>query len=228
MMLTLCSSNSLHHLVERAGAVLQRDPQPRQAARAGEVAQQHVGEQARVDVAAAQHEAELACPRTARGAPAPRRAPPRPRPRPRSFRSAAAGDRVFERGFARPAGCRRPRSAITCEVNSPGSLTAMPSASVSPPHGRSCAVDLLVHRREQRGLDADDLDRAAGSLRAWPRSPCPRSARRRRSAPPACRSRARRRAFRAPPCPARRRRADRRTDGRRSARARFSSWRAWA
>ena len=45
----------LHHLEQCAGAVLQPDAQPRDAARAREVAQQHIGEQARVDIAAGQH-----------------------------------------------------------------------------------------------------------------------------------------------------------------------------
>src|SRR5687768_14399818 len=39
----------LHHLIERTGAVLQGDAQPRKTARAGKIAQQHVGEQASVD-----------------------------------------------------------------------------------------------------------------------------------------------------------------------------------
>ena len=49
-----------HHLVERTRPVLQRDPEPREAARAGKVAQQDIGEQARVDIPAAQHEADIA------------------------------------------------------------------------------------------------------------------------------------------------------------------------
>jgi hypothetical protein len=55
----LCASNSCITLSSAPGTVLQRDPQPREPARAGEVAQQHVGEQPRVDVAAGQHEADL-------------------------------------------------------------------------------------------------------------------------------------------------------------------------
>src|SRR5690242_17655748 len=44
-------------IVERAGLILQTDAQTREPARAGEIAQQHVGEQAGVDIAAAQHDA---------------------------------------------------------------------------------------------------------------------------------------------------------------------------
>ena len=43
---------------ERAGAVLQANAQAREPARAGQIAEQDVGEQARVDIAAAQDQAD--------------------------------------------------------------------------------------------------------------------------------------------------------------------------
>ena len=46
------------------------------------------------------------------------------------------------------------------QVISPGSLTAMPSASVSPAHGRSVPLMRLYIDGIQLGLDADHLDRA--------------------------------------------------------------------
>src|SRR3546814_10070180 len=52
----VCSSD----LEQRAGPVLQADAQPRDAARSREVAQEHVREQPRVDIAAGEHESDLA------------------------------------------------------------------------------------------------------------------------------------------------------------------------
>jgi len=45
-----------HDAEQRAGPVLQHDLQPREAARTREVAQQHIGQQASVDIAATQHQ----------------------------------------------------------------------------------------------------------------------------------------------------------------------------
>ena len=74
------------------------------------------------------------------------------------------------------------------------------------------AVDGRVERR----LDADDLD--PGLAPPWPRWPCRRSGRRRRSAPPAPRGRVPPPASPAPACPGPRSPPRRRTGGRRSGR----------
>src|SRR3546814_3591752 len=50
----------LHHLEQRAGPILEPDAQPRDAARTREVAQQHIGEQPGVDIAAGEDEPDLA------------------------------------------------------------------------------------------------------------------------------------------------------------------------
>ena len=120
---------------QRAGLILQLDAQPRQPPRPREIAQQHVGEQPRVDIAAAQHDRRRSCPRTARDDRAAPRAPPRPRPRPP----------IFSIWSSRLTACSRLRSLTStmsstssrtiAEVIAPGSLTAIPSASVSPAHG---------------------------------------------------------------------------------------------
>ena len=47
---------------------------------------------------------------------------------------------------------------MMARVSSPGSLTAMPSASVSPPIAPWPAFDDILHRRIELGLDADHLD----------------------------------------------------------------------
>ena len=44
------------------------------------------------------------------------------------------------------------------EVSSPGCLTAMPSASVSPPKRQVAALDCALHRRIKLSLDTDQLD----------------------------------------------------------------------
>ncbi len=44
------------------------------------------------------------------------------------------------------------------KVNAPTFFTAMPSASVGPPHGRLSAFQRVEHRGIERALDADDLD----------------------------------------------------------------------
>ena len=48
----------------------------------------------------------------------------------------------------------------------PGSLTAMPSASVSPPIAPLAALDDILHRRIELGLDPDDLDAGLIALAA--------------------------------------------------------------
>src|SRR3546814_1958523 len=50
----------LHHREERAGPVLELDAQPRHPSRAGEIAQQDGGEEARVDIAASEDQADSA------------------------------------------------------------------------------------------------------------------------------------------------------------------------
>ena len=101
------------------------------------------------------------------------------------------------------------------KVTLPGSLTAMPSAMVGPPADGRQAAQPPVHGRIEGGLDADDLD--AGLDAPWPRWRCRRSARRRRSGPPAPRGRAPPPASPAPACPGPRSPQRHRTDGRTSA-----------
>ena len=78
-------------------------------------------------------------------------------------------------------------------------------------HRQGFAFDRVVHRGIERRLHADHPQvRLAAPWRRWP---SPKSARRRRSAPPACRSRAPRPASPARRCPVRRSPADRRRGG---------------
>jgi hypothetical protein len=117
---------------ERARLVLRPDPQPRDAAAADQLADQHVGEQVRVDVAAAQHVPTLR-PRSAPARGQQRARPAAPAPFDHRLLDRRPAARPHARGRARrPARCGR-RCSLMMRGSAPGSLTAMPSASVSPP-----------------------------------------------------------------------------------------------
>ena len=144
---------------QRAGPVLGGDAQPRDAAAADQVADQHVGEQMGVDIAAAQDGADLAA-REALGI-GEHRGEARPRRRPSTT--------VFSIPTSIATACSMSRSATSIDAvdasslmigagQLPGSLTAMPSASVSPPMRQRAALDRAFHRRIELGLDADQLD----------------------------------------------------------------------
>ena len=201
MMLTWCSSNSLHHLEQRA-----------RAGPAAGSAAAPAGPSGRGRAAARWRAGGCRYCRRVSTRPTLR---PANRSRMREHRGepGRAGafdhglldlqqqaDRRFEVALADQHDVVDQRARRSREVNSPGSLTAMPSASVSPPHGRSSPLNLAYIDGIELGLRR----RSASIVRLaapWRRCPCPRSARRRRSGRPACRARARPRASRARPCP---------------------------
>ena len=84
--------------------------------------------------------------------------------------------------------------------------------AAAPATGRPCRRWCIA----VQDFDSTPMTCDARAAAPWPRSPCRRSARRRRSAPPGRRAPARPPASRAPPCPGRRSPAGRRTGGRRS------------
>jgi len=101
-----------------------------------------------------------------------------------------------------PVECPSPGRATRMRmVSLPGALTAMPSAMVWPEQGSASPLIRVEHGGKDARLHAVNVD--TGFQRLGRDGKCPRSIRRRRSAPPACRSRARRPAFRAPPSPGR-------------------------
>ena len=143
-MLAPASPRMLATLAERAGPVDEIDGELGQPPLAGELARQHAGQQARVDVAAAQHEADLAA----------LEAPGVLQHGGEARRAGALDDRlldvdqqahgVLDLRLATPARCRRPAGARSARVMRPGALTAMPSASVSPRMGR-CAPLMALY-----------------------------------------------------------------------------------
>ncbi len=102
---------NLGHMEQRARPVLQDDTQPRQTARPGQVAQQNIGQQSGIDIAAGQDQSDIAADKLVSS----------------SRRSSTSSTSSANRSTKR-------------RVNSPGCLTAMPSASVSPSQARSAPL----------------------------------------------------------------------------------------
>ena len=89
----------------------------------------------------------------------------RRRRRPPPSSSAASGRRRPPARWRprRRAPCRRHGARTISSVSLPTFLTAMPSASDSPPHLRRLAAERRPQRRVELGLDADHLDRPASA-----------------------------------------------------------------
>ena len=136
MMLTPASWNWAVIDGERAGPVLGGDLEPRDPPLADEVADQDVGEQMGVDIAAAQDGRDLAALEPP-GIVEDRREPGRAGALDhRLFDPDQHRHRLLERALGHEDEVVGQLSLRIREVSSPGCLTAMPSASVSPPSGK--------------------------------------------------------------------------------------------
>ena len=144
---------------EHAGPVRNGQAERDDAALALQLAHHDRGENARIDVAAAQNRARPCGRRSARDVPAAPRARPRPRLPPWSSAGSGTRSRRAPDAPPRPAAPPTTSSRTTGAVSVPTFFTAMPSASVAPPTARLLAVQRVPHRRIERALDADDLDR---------------------------------------------------------------------